>query len=244
MNGPNSTTRHTTIRPNFDVENLRSAKNLQFAATLSALAYQNEAAIRLEIGNFGGESHFLYGKNTFAFVAKFSEFAFVVFRGTHTRQDWKDNLDVRTINTFCGRVHCGFARCLDSIPTDQIQNIWATIKKPTRMFLAGHSKGGALAVLAAALLARNGSRPDALYTFGQPKVGTKSFVRWFDENGPSVYLRAVNGADIVPHLPPSLEDIPYFLSAGIGLALILLHSLVAFPIKAVRRVCQKHPGHT
>ena len=95
-----------------------SAENLQFAAELSGLAYKKEADIRLGIAKLGGDPerlHFFHGKNLFGFVAKFSDFAFIAFRGTQALGDWKDNMDFRTVHTFCGDVHYGFASCLDSL---------------------------------------------------------------------------------------------------------------------------------
>lgn len=211
--------------PTFDVNALDSAENLRFAADLSGLAYQTEDIIRAEIVKLGGtpeKLHFLYGKNLFGFVAKFSEFAFIVFRGTQARGDWKDNLDIRMIRTFCGDVHYGFARCLDSLSFQIIQEVQASFDKQYKLCLTGHSKGGALAMLATAVLTRNGYNPVALYTFGQPKVGGKSFVKWWEANVNAKCYRVVNGMDVVPHLPPGLSDIPFFLVLIIGRILGLI----------------------
>jgi len=184
-----------------------------------------EDKIRTRIIQFGTTSesiHFLYGTNLFGFVVKFSDFAFIVFRGTHCRADWKDNLDIRTVRTFCGHIHHGFARCLDSISSETIHAVKASFDKPYKLCLAGHSKGGALAALATAVLVKNGLDPVALYTFGQPKIGTRSFQKWWEANVPTKYYRVVNGTDIVTHLPPSVEDIPYFVILGFFLILSLV----------------------
>lgn len=211
--------------PTFDLNRLDSPKNMAFAVGLSALAYQGEDTIKTQIEQFGGTPeavHFLRGNNLFGFVAKFSGFAFIVFRGSQSRGDWKDNLDIRTARTFCGDVHYGFARCLYSLSEHVIREIEASFDKPYKLCLTGHSKGGALAVLATALLRRNGYDPLALYTFGQPKVGGKSFVKWWEQNINAKYYRVVNGVDIVPHLPPGLEDIPYLLLACVSALLYLI----------------------
>jgi triacylglycerol lipase len=209
----------------FDLNTLDSPKNMAFAAGLSDLAYQGEDSIKTHIAEFGGapeKVHFLRASNVFGFVAKFSGFAFIVFRGTNSRGDWMDNLDIRMIRTFCGDVHYGFARCLDSLSADVIRDIEASFDKPYKLCLAGHSKGGALAVLATALLRKSGYDPLALYTFGQPKVGGKSFVKWWEQNINAKYYRVVNGADIVCHLPPALEDIPHLLIACVSVILYLI----------------------
>jgi triacylglycerol lipase len=198
----------------FKVNDLCSKENLSFAAHLSGLAYKTEDLIRTEIVGLGGtpeKLHFLYGKNLFGFVAKFSDFAFIVFRGTQARGDWKDNLDIRVVRTFYGEVHYGFARCLDSLSKQIIHEVIASFDKPYKLCLTGHSKGGALAMLATAVLVKNGYTPLVLYTFGQPKVGLKSFVKWWDTNVKTQCFRVENSGDIVPHLPPSLVDIPFLM---------------------------------
>jgi triacylglycerol lipase len=222
MNEPGDKTR---AGADFDLSRLDSPESMTFAAHLSALAYQPEDRIRAQIAQFGGTPenvHFMRGTNLFGFVAKFSGFAFVVFRGTQTRGDWKDNLDIRTIPTFCGDVHYGFARCLDSLSALAIHEIETSLDKSCKICLTGHSKGGALAVLATAVLRRNGYDPLALYTFGQPKVGGKTFVKWWEQNVNTNYYRVVNGSDIVPHLPPGLEDIPSLVVASVSVILYLI----------------------
>jgi triacylglycerol lipase len=218
----------------FNTDALESKENFHFAACLSGLAYKTEEVIQTEIVEFGGTSdklHFLYGQNLFGFVAKFSDFAFIVFRGTQARRDWKDNLDIRMIRTFYGHVHYGYAHCLDSLSKQTIHEVIATFDKPYKICLTGHSKGGALAMLATAVLTRNGFAPIALYTFGQPKVGGKSFVKWWDRNVKAKCYRVVNGGDPVPHLPPELADIPFFLIV----AVFGILSLITLPVNLLLR---------
>lgn len=198
----------------FNVNDLCSKENLSFAAYLSELAYKTEDLIRTEIVRLGGapeKLHFLYGNNLFGFVAKFSDFAFIVFRGTQASADRRDNLDIRVVRTFYGDVHYGFARCLDSLSAQIINEVIASFDKPYKLCLTGHSKGGALAMLATAVLVKNGYNPLVLYTFGQPKVGLKSFVKWWETNVKTQCFCAANSGDIVPHLPPSLVDVPFLI---------------------------------
>lgn len=203
----------------FNSDKYDVVENFRFAAQLSEMAYHSEDDIKSGIAELGGDAKsviFLHGKNLFGFVAKFSDFAFIVFRGTQTRQDWKDNLDIRKLHTFCGDIHNGFASCIETLSLSVIHAVEVSFDKPYKLCLTGHSKGGALAVLATALLVRNGYDPAAIYTFGQPKVGGKGFVKWWEANVSAKYYRVVNGIDIVPHLPPGPEDIPYFLIITIG----------------------------
>ncbi|AUF82676.1 class 3 lipase [Tetraselmis virus 1] len=71
--------------------------------------------------------------------------------------------------------------------------------KPTRVVFCGHSLGGALATLAAAITAVE--NPDTVvdcYTFGSPQVGDQLFVNTFNENV-ATSVRVVNPYDLVPY---------------------------------------------
>jgi len=210
----------------FDVNALDSRQNMLFAARLSHLAYLTEDNIKAQIALFGEVSekvHFIHGKRLFGFVARFPGFAFIAFRGTQTAGDWLDNLDIRFARTHYGYVHYGFARCLKSISHQVIPEVKASFEEPQKVFLTGHSKGGALAVLATAVLTRYGYQPTALYTFGQPMVGDKTFAQWWDANAKSEFFRVVHGRDIVTRMPPNnLRDLGSVLLAPIALILLFL----------------------
>lgn len=62
----------------------------------------------------------------------------------------------------------------------------------------GHSRGGAIAQLAALY-----ERPDLVCTFGSPRVGGRSFVERCREQS-ITHWRVVNTLDLVPHLPPGI----------------------------------------
>ncbi len=86
------------------------------------------------------------------------------------------------------------------------------LQKLEALFITGHSLGGAMAALAAALLYQGDSAEQercapirqalrGVYTYGQPMVGDAAFTRLCTEFDSRVF-RHVYKNDIVPHLPP------------------------------------------
>ena len=75
-----------------------------------------------------------------------------------------------------------------------------------KLFIAGHSRGGAFAVLAAAALARlqDDGLPEigAVYTFGQPRVGNGPFIDGVESLGVPLF-RFIHRDDPIPAVPPA-----------------------------------------
>lgn len=130
-------------------------------------------------------------------------FAVLVFRGTTGLRNWFIDLDVRP-EALAPRavVHRGFV--------DALGHVWEDLRPHLErldvpLFMTGHSMGGALAQLAAWY-----HRPQAVYSFGAPRVGDAGFAALMTDI--SIY-RVVNSRDIVPELPPSSRLLA-FRSAG------------------------------
>lgn len=68
------------------------------------------------------------------------------------------------------------------------------------IYITGHGLGGAFAILAATDITQLYQTTDAVYTFGQPRVGNEQFATYYSKTLPSTY-RVIHYADIVPHLP-------------------------------------------
>ncbi|HEV2329229.1 MAG TPA: lipase family protein [Verrucomicrobiae bacterium] len=108
------------------------------------------------------------------------------------------------------RVHHGFLFDWDSISTDVLASVARLLLPFTRkkIFVEGHSLGGALAVLGANEFCRQGWNVGGVYTFGQPRVGDAAFVSDYEsamagfphQLGDLTY-RVVNENDIVPRVP-------------------------------------------
>jgi triacylglycerol lipase len=121
-------------------------------------------------------------------------FRIVAFRGSHNLVNWVTNLD--SVLTDCatggGRVHEGFQKALDPV-WERLESLLASGLGP--LFFTGHSRGAALATLAAA---RHG-QPSQLYTYGSPFVGDEAFVSGLDH---VARYEVVNHRDVVTASPP------------------------------------------
>jgi len=101
------------------------------------------------------------------------------------------------------RVHSGFLHAWWSLQASvraQLAELGCT---NSTLSIAGHSLGGAVALLAAWDLS-NVWRIGRLYTYGQPRVGNAAFAKAVDARLGShgiVHYRVVDYKDAVPHLP-------------------------------------------
>jgi hypothetical protein len=126
----------------------------------------------------------------------------LAFRGTLTEgratfADWLNDFhaDLISDDRFPGRVHAGFAASLTALWPGIID--LATQSGDDRpLYITGHSKGGALAFLAAHLLA---ALDPICITFAAPRVGD---YRFSTDYACSKTWRYENRGDIVPRLPP------------------------------------------
>jgi hypothetical protein len=121
--------------------------------------------------------------------------AVVAFRGT----DIKDVSNLRYDAdlelepwTGKGRVHKGFAKALAQIRQDLVAALDSL--QGCRLLYTGHSLGAAMATLLAGL-----KKPDALFTFGSPRVGDAQFVSSLQG---VANFRFQDCCDLVTRVPP------------------------------------------
>jgi len=131
-------------------------------------------------------------------------------------EDDDEEFGERTLNRV--RMHVGFSEAYASIRDDvcsllqQRLERCATEGRTARIYITGHSLGGAMASLFALDLARpcNAAQEDApeqlplVYTFGSPRLGNAAFRSIYNVRVPNTF-RIVASRDLVPTMPPSIS---------------------------------------
>ncbi|WP_078427375.1 lipase family protein [Alkalihalobacterium alkalinitrilicum] len=130
----------------------------------------------------------------------------VAFRGTEEPIDVIADLDwIRVPYPFvdkAGMTERGFTRNYQSIRKDVIKTL-RNLSSDKRLYITGHSLGGAIATLAALDIASNTPFTQPLvYTYASPRVGNPEFVKAYNQVIDHS-IRVVNTNDIVPHFPPT-----------------------------------------
>ncbi|HXO22644.1 MAG TPA: lipase family protein [Thermoanaerobaculia bacterium] len=150
---------------------------------------------------------FLDEWDTEAFLAGSPDLAVLAFRGTEQKVgDFATDLDAAQVGwPRGGRVHAGFAHAL-KIAWPTIETWLATPPQPRRLIFTGHSLGAALATLAASL-----HPPDALYTFGSPRVGDAAFTATLA--GVQTF-RYVDCCDLICRIPPENLLVEHYQHVG------------------------------
>lgn len=157
---------------------------------------------------------------------------FIGFRGTQFLYDWKINIRSRLIpiayprdqkfifapdfflSQLSGRLHSGFAEEALRISI-RIQNAILDLKPQVdinRIFLSGHSLGGAVAAISSNLLLRFASA--SVCIFGAPRYSDLSsyFSHSYFFGHPFRTLQVRRSGDVVPTIPPKIfgyADHPY-----------------------------------
>jgi len=126
-----------------------------------------------------------------------SLFAVLAFRGTTGIEGWFSNFNVvQTHWNEGGLVHSGFMYDFLQL-WGEIESVLSLLDIP--VFYTGHSLGGAFATLAASK-----RPPEAVYSFGSPRVGDSVFA---DSMRRTRLYRVVNNQDIFTTLP--FSGIPF-----------------------------------
>jgi triacylglycerol lipase len=195
----------------FDTVSRRfTAEKAWWLSELAFLAYEKGRVVELLLKNLGFEGKFFDSVlwDGEAFIAYDDARVFLVYRGTEPTnlRDWLTDLRANKITTGKkGTVHSGFKEHFDELEKDfRIGSMLSILLNGDRkLYIAGHSLGGALAVYAAHYYMNHVPvvRRDELsvYTFGAPKIGDLDFTESFSD---LPAFRLVHRNDIIPRLPP------------------------------------------
>lgn len=176
-------------------------KSLLFAELSRASYFPRTVAGQLAEDVGFPETRFYDRDGAQAYVFGNETDAVVCCRGTepHEWNDIKADLDaVYDVAETVGRVHRGFKREVDDLWPRLEQ---ALVSNERILWFAGHSLGGAMTAICAGrcYLSHIKSAPEAVFTYGSPRVGNKRYVNHVKLR----YIRYVNNNDIVPRVPPS-----------------------------------------
>lgn len=148
----------------------------------------------------------------FGFIAESKDTIVVAFRGTRTFNDNESDQDLFQVPypfvPKTGKTHRGFTCIYQSMRDTLIQQI-KTLSKSKKLFIAGHSLGGGLAVLAALDVTVNTKfKHPFVYTYGSPRVGDPEFASRFNQIVKKS-IRIANVHDIIPTLPDQVYPPPF-----------------------------------
>lgn len=215
-------------------------------ATLNA--FKGRTGVR-----FGPQSlQFLTASTGFGFLAKqqspdASEYVLVT-RGTDIVPDWLSNLNVSVaMGPSSKLVHAGFNDTFNSYRT-QLDGLLRQVGPPPAVIhCVGHSLGGALANLNAALLHERGYTV-CLYTLGAPRVGHYPFAQDLESKLKGRVYRVANRFDpvamipVFPYCHAAVKDDTYITHAGGTLINFEAHS--TDPNKPGYALPMNHPNKT
>ncbi|MCP4433289.1 MAG: lipase family protein [Gammaproteobacteria bacterium] len=162
------------------------------AAEYSAKAYE-EATISKE--------------STQVLVMTESDATWIAFRGTEAKlKDITADAKIRKEVTDIGEIHRGFNDAYMLVNDDIIVLAKEAKDAGNKLYITGHSLGGALATVAALYFNLNGLSPDKVITFGCPRVLSKETAEKVNSNHKQLFCRVVNNNDVVTRVPPRTLD--------------------------------------
>lgn len=181
-----------------------SLSNAYALTQVAGLSYKTPDEITRQVWSWQfPQFKFLDCDTTQAYIMGNDRTIVVAFRGTEIKklQDWTTDLKAGFKPECGGNVHCGFQSAIDHIWESLVVTILQFRTKNQKLFLTGHSLGGALATLSAIRLVKSGQPVDALYTYGSPRVGNRAFRSEFNAILLDRTFRFVNDEDGVARLP-------------------------------------------
>lgn len=190
--------------------------NLAVMAAFSELAYlEPEQAIQT-LNNYNIEliDQDIYISNeqtkTQLYIIADTENIIISFRGSSDAQDVKTSFKFKKIHWHedqeIGQIHQGFYQAVQSVWLEIEEKINAIYNGKQKLWLTGHSMGGALAqICACKLLLKQQPLPvefHQLYNFASPRVFSHKLTKQLDNIQQNQFFRILNQSDIISVSPP------------------------------------------
>jgi subtilisin family serine protease len=186
----------------------QAAQSLAFASKLS---YEPRHIVETTAGSMWGfdEVQFIDFGETQAFCARSSDLTLLAFRGTESLGDWLGNIDIgRADSPFGdGDLHQGFLTAYLAARAGVLAALGDDPGAGHRLWITGHSLGGALATIAVADFVQQGRGFAGVHTFGQPRVGNGDFRDHLTPLAGERLFRFVNDDDLVTRVPPGWKHV-------------------------------------
>lgn len=190
-----------------------SEANMAYLAHCAQAVYKNDAECKAALADMDSEIikdiRFIKSRKTGTegFIAGDQEKIIIAFRGTSEIKDWLT--DAASIQKSwssilnIGKVHSGFFDSLNSVWSLLMEHLQELQTNNQRIWITGHSLGGALAALTYATLRLQSPKYElaGAYTFGQPRIGDQIMCQAFDADSKHHFFRVVNNNDVVPRVP-------------------------------------------
>jgi hypothetical protein len=133
----------------------------------------------------------------------------IAFRGSMDMMNWIDNITFIKKRAYAEyptvKVHQGFFWVYRSVADQLIPQVkkLQEAHPDASVMVTGHSLGAAVAAICTfELQFLEKVNVDALYTFGEPRVGNSAFSGFLHNTSINVF-RITHSRDVVPHLPPT-----------------------------------------
>jgi triacylglycerol lipase len=178
-----------------------------FLAKASEMAYEEDAEYAknvlevTEISSFP-QADELNARTKGIFFSQ-DDVSVLSFQGSYSAYDWGSNsrFDVQPfLFKDWGNVHTGFYSALLDCLTSVVPKFIESSGSNT-IWLTGHSRGGAVALLAAAYIQAKYHLSVNVMTYGQPMVGTFKFCETYNQYLRESTIRFIAQRDVVPSLP-------------------------------------------
>jgi predicted lipase len=111
------------------------------------------------MGYSGTDVLFLKTDLISCFIVRWNELVILSFKGSKSWREWLNNLNAWPEATDQGRIHAGWLYTIKRYGPILYREIEADISSGKKIVLTGHSRGGALAILFAYMIALNGHCP-------------------------------------------------------------------------------------